>query len=213
MKAQIYAMLLEQGVPTSKIDQIFENVYNKSLTEVLEGDLISTRNKTWFRKGYAKCNIKDVVDTFIQTFNTNIVKAINEVNASTTDFDTADIDLTNLGSDYSNNDFSELYATGQNIKGFTYGTYEQKASGVIDSLRSQILIKAQNMCKANGIPFDAAIFTTMFENSKGIAIATATVDVATIGLGKMDTQLLVDTFLNDFKTNYTAWVQKEKAGK
>ena len=215
MKSQIYAMLLEQGVPTSKIDQVFENIYNKSLTEVLEGDLISTRNKTWFRKGYAKCNIKEVVDTFIQTFNTNIAKAIDEMNASTTDMDTVDLDMSVLGKGENGEDFTELYATGEVVKGVTRGSYEQKAKAVIDRLRAQLMIKARNMCNANGVEFDASIFTTMFENSKGIAVVAATKDIKfyNVSIGSIDTRQLVDTFLNDFKTNYTAWVNKEKVGK
>jgi len=175
MKSQIQAMLLENGVPTNKIDTIFENIYNKSLTETLESGLIATRNKTAFRKGYAKCNIKDVVDTFIQTFNTNIATTIDAMNASSTDLDTVDLDMTKLGKGENGEDFSELYATGQRVTTKKRGTdyYVRIAEQIIEKLRSQLMIKAQKMCKANGVEFDAAAFNTMFANAKGTAIAAA----------------------------------------
>ena len=40
-------------------------------------------------------------------------------------------------------------------------------------MKSQILTKAQNMCKANGVEFDNSVFETMFNNAKNKAVSAA----------------------------------------
>ena len=276
-KEQITKMLQEKGVNFDKIETIFENVFNTTKTEVCDSS-ISTRHKTAFRSGYAKFNTKDLVDNFINTFNDNISKAIEEMNKSDSDFDTIDLDFTQAGkvqageegtegeavTDDNGHDLSALYASGKSVttrkKGADY--YDSIADKMIERMKSQMLTKAKAMCTANGIAFDESVFTTMFNNAKasakkagvsgvgssgmkcsglasgtaaGAAIGTGTAAVlgtsigggagivAALGLGiaaltgrghhsssTLNTRTLLDTFVEQFKTNYTDWVEKQK---
>lgn len=295
MKAQIETMLAEKGVSFDKVATIFENVYNQSITETLNSDgMITGRGARGLgKKGKAYINIKDCVDTFITTFNTNIAKEMDAYNASDKDFDTIDLDFTQAGKDENGNtitdeatgkDVSELYASGETIttrkRGADY--YVTLAEQMVDNMKAQMQAKAKAMCTANNIEFDLTIFTTMFNNAKSIAVnaavtgitsdgasfggasaagsavcgtagavggtaATAAVVAAAkaggatgsfggpagiaigtavgvvvgavaglIGSGhhsssSLNTRTLLDTFSENFKTNYTNWVEAEKA--
>lgn len=207
MRAQINAMLLEKGVPADKIDTIFENVFNASMNEVFDAEgVISTKNKTWFRKGHAKCNIKDVVDKFVTTFNTKIETIINTMNASNTDFDTADIDYTVLGENYQN------YIQNEAQKSIKVEKVKAYAEEVINSLNATMMQKAKALCEANGVKFDMAVFTTMFNNSRGTAISNSVLEekLARVRRYYFETAVLVNNFVADFTKNYSEWVAKEK---
>ena len=172
-------MLQEKGVSFDKIETIFENVFNTTKTEVCDTS-INTRNKTAFRKGYAKFNTKELVDNFINTFNTNISKAIDDMNASDKDLDTIDLDFTQAGKnengeiikdEATGKDVSQLYAEGGSIttkkRGADY--YMTLADQMIERMKSQMLTKAKAMCTANGVEFDESAFTTIFNNAKATA--------------------------------------------
>ena len=185
MRAQINAMLMEKGISTDKIDQIFENVFNQSMTQTFEMEgIIKTQNKTWFRRGHARCDIKTVVDTFIQTFNTNMSKTMDEMNASKTDMDTQDLDYTQAGRRANGSpiidpdtgvNLTEAYADDKvlTVKGKGSDYYKSLAEQMIEGMRAQMLRKAETMCKANGVEFDAAIFNTKFNNAKMTAVNAA----------------------------------------
>ena len=290
MKAQITSMLEAKGISFDKIANIFENIYNQSISDTLNADgMITGRGARGLsKKGKAYINIKNMVDSFVNTFNTNIAKAINEMNASDKDMDTIDLDYTQAGKDENGNpitqdgvDISTLYASGKTLttkkKGEDY--YVSLAEKMIDNIKSQLLKKAKAMCDANGVTFDNKVFDTMFNNAKSIAInkgvtgvnaegasvsfggiaagtgagvaggvAHAAITVAAakagglagsfggpagiaIGAGigaivggiaslfgsgnhsscTLDTKTLLDTLTNEFKTNYTAWVETEAA--
>ena len=290
MKAQIESMLEAKGIPFEKIETVFENIYNQSVQDTLNAEgMITGRGARGFSsKGHAYLNTKDCVDAFINTFNTNIAKAIDEMNASDKDMDTIDLDYTQAGKDENGNpitqdgvDISTLYASGKTLttkkKGEDY--YVSLAEKMIDNMKSQLLKKAKAMCDANGVTFDNKVFDTMFNNAKSIAInkgvtgvnaegasvsfggiaagtgagvaggvAHAAITVAAakagglagsfggpagiaIGAGigaivggiaslfgsgnhsscTLDTKTLLDTLTNEFKTNYTAWVEAEAA--
>ena len=290
MKAQITSMLEAKGISFDKIANIFENIYNQSISDTLNADgMITGRGARGLsKKGKAYINIKNMVDSFVNTFNTNIAKAINEMNASDKDMDTIDLDYTQAGKDENGNpitqdgvDISTLYASGKTLttkkKGEDY--YVSLAEKMIDNMKSQLLKKAKAMCDANGVTFDNKVFDTMFNNAKSIAInkgvtgvnaegasvsfggiaagtgagvaggvAHAAITVAAakagglagsfggpagiaIGAGigaivggiaslfgsgnhsscTLDTKTLLDTLTNEFKTNYTAWVEAEAA--
>lgn len=263
-KAQITKMLQEKGVSFDKIETIFENVFNTTKTEVCDTS-INTRNKTAFRKGYAKFNTKELVDNFINTFNTNISKAIDDMNASDKDLDTIDLDFTQAGKDENGEiikdeatgkDVSQLYAEGGSIttkkRGADY--YMTLADQMIERMKSQMLTKAKAMCTANGVKFDESAFTTIFNNAKATAKNAGVSGIASnganfggaakagaiggaagilaaggIGLGAtllgaglakligsgrhssstLNTRTLLDTFAEQFKTNYTTWVEEQ----
>ena len=290
MKAQIKSMLEAKGIPFEKIETVFENIYNQSVADTLnaEGMITGRGARGLSKKGKAYINIKNMVDSFVNTFNTNIAKAIDEMNASDKDMDTIDLDYTQAGKDENGNpitqdgvDISTLYASGKTLttkkKGEDY--YVSLAEKMIDNMKSQLLKKAKAMCDANGVTFDNKVFDTMFNNAKSIAInkgvtgvnaegasvsfggiaagtgagvaggvAHAAITVAAakagglagsfggpagiaIGAGigaivggiaslfgsgnhsscTLDTKTLLDTLTNEFKTNYTAWVEAEAA--
>ena len=290
MKAQLQSMLEEKGISFDKIANIFENVYTQSVADTLnaEGMITGRGARGLSKKGKAYINIKNMVDSFVNTFNTNIAKAIDEMNASDKDMDTIDLDYTQAGKDENGNpitqdgvDISTLYAPGKTLttkkKGEDY--YVSLAEKMIDNMKSQLLKKAKAMCDANGVTFDNKVFDTMFNNAKSIAInkgvtgvnaegasvsfggiaagtgagvaggvAHAAITVAAakagglagsfggpagiaIGAGigaivggiaslfgsgnhsscTLDTKTLLDTLTNEFKTNYTAWVEAEAA--
>ena len=193
MKEQIQKMLQEKGIPFENIEQVFENIYNTTFTEVFNSDgMVSSKHKTWFRSGKASVNVKNFVDNFITTFNTNIAKAIDEMNKSSKDFDTIDIDFTQAGKDENGNaikdettgaDLSTLYASGKTITTKKHGAdyYVSIAEKMIDRMKSQMLKKAKAMCNANGVTFDESVFKTMFNNAKSIAVNAAVTGIDSDG--------------------------------
>ena len=196
-------MLKEKGVSFDKIAQVFENIYNQTAQEVLNSDgMITGRGARGLsRKGHAYINVKKMCDTFVDKFNENIENAINEMNASQTDFDTIDLNLgasvlnktedengnkTEIKDDAGNvinEDFAKAYASGKVLttkkRGAEY--YKPIAEQIINGLKSQILAKAKAMCTANGIEFNSSVFTTMFNNAKSIAVNAAVSGVTSKG--------------------------------
>lgn len=247
LKAQIENMLSEKGISFDKIANVFENVYNQSISDTLnaEGIITGRGARGWSSKGHAYINIKDCVDAFITTFNTNIAKAVDEMNASDKDFDTIDLDYTQAGKDENGNplideatgaDISTLYASGEILTNRNCGPdyYNDLAETMIDNMQSQILKKAKAMCDANGVEFDLAVFNTMFNNAKSVAVNAAVtgaddlknnigfedtqpkrqtlsiMETIIYATSSLDTKTLLDTFNEQFKTNYTNWVNSKK---
>lgn len=186
IKSQIETMLKEQGVAFDKIETVFENVYNQTAQEVLNSDgMITGRGARGLSsKGKANINVKTMVDTFVTTFNTNITKAVDEMNKSSKDMDTIDIDYSQAGKDENGNaikdettgvDLSTLYATGKTITTRKHGAdyYVSIAEKMVDRMKSQMLTKAKAMCSANGVEFDESAFQSMFNNAKSIAVNAA----------------------------------------
>ena len=197
IKAQIEAMLKEKGIPFDKIAQVFENVYNQTAQDTLnaEGMITGRGARGLGRKGKAYIDVKTLCDTFVTNFNTNIAKAIDEMNASNTDMDTYDIDYSAAGKDANGNtlydpatgaDLSQLYANGKTItvKGRGSDYYKTLAEQMIDNMKSQMLAKAKAMCDANGIEFDNTVFESMFNNAKLTAVNTAVT-----GTGKVSSKV------------------------
>lgn len=193
-KAQIETMLKKQGIPFEKIETIFENVYNQSAQEVLnsEGMITGRGARGLSSKGKAYINVKTMIDNFVTTFNTNIAKAIDEMNASNTDMDTIDLDYSQAGKDENGNaitdettgeDLSTLYASGKTITTRKHGAdyYVSIAEKMVDRMKSQMLTKARAMCEANGAEFDNEVFEAMFNNAKSIAVNTAVTGVTSSG--------------------------------
>ena len=229
IKSQIETMLKEQGIEFDKIATVFENVYNQTAQEVLNSDgMITGRGARGLSsKGKAHINVKTMVDTFITTFNTNIAKAIDEMNASNKDMDTIDLDFTQAGKDENGNEIKvlgtdksvgELYANNKKATktepfvGFIYlkqyqKQYQKQAEQIVNNMQVQMLNKAKAMCTANGVEFKEDIFNTMFNNAKSAAInagVTSNISTATLNV-----KTLLDTFTDNFKQNYSAWVEEE----
>lgn len=203
IRAQIEKMLKEKGVSFEKVEQVFENVYNQTAQDVLnsEGMITGRGARGLSRKGHAYINVKDLCDNFITKFNENISTAINEMNASQTDFDTIDLDFSsevlNKTEDEDGNkteikdgsgnvvtdDFAQAYASGKVLTTKKHGAdyYVTIAEQIIDGLRSQMLSKAKAMCQANGVEFDLSSFSTMFNNAKSIAVNAAVTGITSKG--------------------------------
>lgn len=220
-RAQITKMLEAKGVPFDKIATIFENVYNDSLNSTL-ADITSrkTNNRIMDKKKTYATNqgIQEIVQNFIAKFNTNIAQAIDDMNASNVDMDLQDLDYTALTkeevpTDESGNpinpeetpETSVLSTFGSNSK----GKIDENADKLCDRMKAQLLKKANNMCKANGIAFDNTAFTTIFNNAKMNA-KNAGVENFFFNVAHINTSKLIDTLTNEFKTNFTAWVEKQK---
>ena len=135
-------------------------------------------------KGKAYINVKTMIDNFVTTFNKNITKAVDEMNKSSKDMDTIDIDYSQAGKDENGNaikdettgeDLSTLYATGKTITTRKHGAdyYVSIAEKMVDRMKSQMLKKARAMCSANGVEFDEKAFQSMFDNAKLIAVNAA----------------------------------------
>ena len=224
IKSQIETMLKEQGIAFDKIATVFENVYNQTAQDVLNSDgMITGRGaRGMCSKGKAHIDVKTMVDNFITTFNTNIAKAIDEMNTSNKDMDIIDLDYSQAGKDENGTEMEvinsdktveELYdsntkASKSGIMAFVYvKQYQEQAGQIINNMQKQMLNKAKAMCEANGVEFKNDEFTAMFNNAKSIAVNagvtrsdfTATLNVKT----------LIDTFTDNFKQNYSTWVSTE----
>lgn len=224
MKAQIESMLEAKGIPFEKIETVFENIYNQSVQDTLnaEGMITGRGARGLSSKGHAYLNTKDCVDAFINTFNTNIVKTIDEMNGSNKDMDLWDIDYTQAVTDENGNVDQEMLNAIQD--GDTVTKIGRKDSGkeaaekMIYRLHSTMLMKAKAMCDANGVEFDLTVFNTMFNNAKSSAVAgsieTKNVFISYMQLVPETTinpQDLIKTFTTNFKDSYTVWVNAEAA--
>ena len=224
IKSQIETMLKEQGIAFDKIATVFENVYNQTAQDVLNSDgMITGRGaRGMSSKGKAHIDVKTMVDNFITTFNTNIAKAIDEMNSSNKDMDIIDLDYSQAGKDENGKEMEvlnsdktveELYNSNTNAS-VTGGMalvytqlYEKQAEKIINNMQKQMLNKAKAMCEANGIEFKNDEFTAMFNNAKSIAVnagITGNNFEVTINV-----KTLIDTFTDNFKQNYSTWVSTE----
>ena len=216
MKAQLQSMLEEKGISFDKIANIFENVYTQSVADTLNAEgMITGRGARGFSsKGHAYLNTKDCVDAFINTFNTNIAKAIEEMNGSNKDMDLWDIDYTQAVTDENGNIDQKMLDAIQDGDTVTrIGRKEEDAEKMIDRLQSTMLMKAKAMCDANGVEFDLTVFNTMFNNAKSSAVAGSieTKKALFLSITTINPQNLIKTFTTNFKDSYTAWVEAEAA--
>lgn len=216
MKAQLQSMLEEKGISFDKIANIFENVYTQSVADTLnaEGMITGRGARGLSSKGHAYLNTKDCVDAFINTFNTNIAKAIDEMNGSNKDMDLWDIDYTQAVTDENGNIDQKMLDAIQDGDTVTrIGRKEEDAEKMIDRLQSTMLMKAKAMCDANGVEFDLTVFNTMFNNAKSSAVAGSieTKKALFLSITTINPQNLIKTFTTNFKDSYTVWVNAEAA--
>ena len=223
-KAQIESMLKEQGISFDKIETVFENVYNQSAQDVLNSDgMITGRGARGLSsKGKAHINVKTMLDSFATTFNTNIAKAIDEMNKSSKDMDTIDIDYSQAGKDENGNavnvlgsdkSVEELYNSNGTVTKTSIGAviYEQRfkmqAKQMVNNMQTQMLNKAKAMCEANGVTFDNESFTTIFNHAREVSVNSGV--TRNNFTTNFNVKTILDTFTDNFKTNYTTWVETE----
>ena len=219
MKAQLQSMLEEKGISFDKIANIFENVYTQSVADTLNAEgMITGRGARGFSsKGHAYLNTKDCVDAFINTFNTNIAKAIDEMNGSNKDMDLWDIDYTQAVTDENGNIDQKMLNAIQDGDTVTKigrkDSVKEDAEKMLDRLQSTMRMKAKAMCDANGVEFDLTVFNTMFNNAKSSAVAGSieTKKALFLSITTINPQNLIKTFTTNFKDSYTVWVNAEAA--
>ena len=219
MKAQLQSMLEEKGTSFDKIANIFENVYTQSVADTLNAEgMITGRGARGFSsKGHAYLNTKDCVDAFINTFNTNIAKAIDEMNGSNKDMDLWDIDYTQAVTDENGNIDQKMLNAIQDGDTVTKigrkDSVKEDAEKMLDRLQSTMRMKAKAMCDANGVEFDLTVFNTMFNNAKSSAVAGSieTKKALFLSITTINPQNLIKTFTTNFKDSYTVWVNAEAA--
>ncbi len=219
MKAQLQSMLEEKGISFDKIANIFENVYTQSVADTLNAEgMITGRGARGFSsKGHAYLNTKDCVDAFINTFNTNIAKAIDEMNGSNKDIDLWDIDYTQAVTDENGNIDQKMLNAIQDGDTVTKigrkDSVKEDAEKMLDRLQSTMRMKAKAMCDANGVEFDLTVFNTMFNNAKSSAVAGSieTKKALFLSITTINPQNLIKTFTTNFKDSYTVWVNAEAA--
>ncbi len=221
---QIKSNLESKGISFDMIEVIFNNVYKQSVTDTLstEGLITGRGARGMSKKGHAYCNTADAVNTFINIFNTNMTTAINEMNASSTDMDVQDIDYTQAAEDAKVRD--EVKDALDKNDNYTIGSWcnlneylVEVAESLIDALKSQMLRKAVSMCNANNIEFDQAVFDAMFTNARGLTVSknvTTEIEHEFFGIkyykSTFNPNTLMTSFVNDFRTEYSAWVESQK---
>ena len=211
-------MLASKGISFEKVEEVFENVYNQTVIETLNAEsMITGRGARGFSsKGEACIDVKTLCDTFVTNFNANMTKAIDEMNSSNTDMDLIDLDFDELNEikDKDGNpvkseiDFAASYANGTKIEGSPLDI-KFKARHVVHKMQAQLLNKARNMCNANGVEFDKAIFDTIFNNASATALSKG-IARDSIFKSSLNTRVFINTLTAEFKTNYTNWVEKKK---
>ncbi len=192
-KKQIQEKLQAQGIPYSRIENIFENVYNNTVVETLNTEnMITGRGARGLSsKGHAYIKVQQLLNTFIDKFNSNIETAVDSMNKSQMDMDTIDMDLKHLDEDGSgnkiktenNDDIVKAYQTGKILKTRKCGAdyYNDIAEQILEGLKKQLLAKAKAMCKANSIEFDQTTFDSVFEKAKTKAVEACVAGITSKG--------------------------------
>ena len=104
IKQNLKERMENYGLSFDKIETIFNNVYNYSVNNLPESAKITSENNNW---PYNKNNTIDI-NAFVEFFNSNMTKALEEMNKSDKDFDLQNIDISNI-SDFNSKYFSTYY--------------------------------------------------------------------------------------------------------
>ena len=200
LKKQITEKLKAQGVSFEKIQTVFDNAFKAAINGAVD-ECVDGKHSTLFRSSKSWFNTKDLVDSFINKFNSVLPSYVEEFKNSQEEFTAVDIDFTVLGKDEKGKyvtdadgkpatdadgnkiDFEKLYTTGQTItvkkRGADYFT--SVAEKILDGLKAQMMQKARTLCLSKGVEFNMDKFNTMFNNAKGIAVAAAVSGVDSSG--------------------------------
>lgn len=207
------------GIPFEKFEVLFEKVFTESIAVTLEkclsikDQLLNVFDKVTF-------NVKDLIDTFITTFNELLAQNIDQMNASQSDMDLMDIDPSLMEADeekltYTSNPMASSNKR-ENYRINKTDELAKTANRMLDRLKDTMLAKAKALCEANGVEFNQAKFDEIFANSKQIATTAAISSkrIKKMWRDKMEVTLndttLFNTFTTTFKENYTVWVDSQK---
>lgn len=190
LKSQITAQLQAMGLKFADIENIFNNVFNRTAWDTVNS----------FDKGLRiRYNVADLVNKFIEDFNKNLDKVIADVNASDKDLDLADMDYTQILKNYDVESGSEVNAGKKNAA-------VEQAQEIASLLKAQLQAKARTMCAANGITYSENSFNTQFNNAVAYAIENCDMNNRA---KKYNPQDFITAFLTKFEQNYTSWVERQ----
>ncbi len=222
-KQQVTEQLNALGISFKEMEGLFENSFNKALTETLE---TCVECKKWWNIGFqASFNVKELVDTFIAKFNEIFSAEMKDMNTSEKDLDINTIDLSSCYTNKNgtvNEELQEALENGTTIDkkvglfssaSKTKGAMESLANDMIERLQSEMLSKAKAMCRANGVKFDSEVFQNIFENAKEQAVLSSITEKRDNIFSRkrivFDPQGCINTFLTTFENAYTDWVNSE----
>ncbi|MBE7711797.1 MAG: hypothetical protein E7Z92_06640 [Cyanobacteria bacterium SIG31] len=230
LKEQFYAAVkadLEKlGIPTDSLDVVFEDVFASTVEQTISQSL-TIKDKKWDRDNCfdaASFNVKELVNNFVTNFNTNIAAKIDAITEFKTDLDLQDIDPAQMkAEEYTTSVLSEPLGTKKKRKNWAEGelpAMADTAAKMIDNLKDTMLAKAKAMCEANGIEFNSEAFNEIFVKARTSAVSASVHSVEIDRAWKrdqqqvyIDTTQLFNTFTTNFKEQYTAWVEGQKAKK
>lgn len=216
---QITTMLESKGMKFEDIKTEFDNVWTQSIEDALNTDgMITGRGARGLSsKGKAYINIKDMVNKFDEVFQASIKTAVDaKVEANKTgEMYLGDLDLSAINIEDKSGKLTnarELYFNGNST--FCHGSnyFAKIAEQMIDKLKDQMLTKAKTMCSKKGVTFDQSSFDKIFNSAKMQGVSTSqqsSVMLKVLNISRLNTQNLVNTFTEQFKTNYTNWVDTE----
>ena len=216
---QITTMLESKGMKFEDIKTEFDNVWTQSIEDALNTDgMITGRGARGLSsKGKAYINIKDMVNKFDEVFQASIKTAVDaKVEANKTgEMYLGDLDLSAINIEDKSGKLTnarELYFNGKST--FCHGSnyFTKIAEQMIDKLKDQMLTKAKTMCSKKGVTFDQSSFDKIFNSAKMQGVSTSqqsSVMLKILNISRLNTQNLVNTFTEQFKTNYTNWVDTE----
>lgn len=216
---QITTMLESKGMKFEDIKTEFDNVWTQSIEDALNTDgMITGRGARGLSsKGKAYINIKDMVNKFDEVFQASIKTAVDaKVEANKTgEMYLGDLDLSAINIEDKSGKLTnarELYFNGNST--FCHGSnyFTKIAEQMIDKLKDQMLTKAKTMCSKKGVTFDQSSFDKIFNSAKMQGVSTSqqsSVMLKILNISRLNTQNLVNTFTEQFKTNYTNWVDTE----
>lgn len=216
---QITTMLESKGMKFEDIKTEFDNVWTQSIEDALNTDgMITGRGARGLSsKGKAYINIKDMVNKFDEVFQASIKTAVDaKVEANKTgEMYLGDLDLSAINIEDKSGKLTnarELYFNGNST--FCHGSnyFAKIAEQMIDKLKDQMLTKAKTMCSKKGVTFDQSSFDKIFNSAKMQGVSTSqqsSVMLRILNVSRLNTQNLVNTFTEQFKTNYTNWVETE----
>ena len=198
LKTQITSQLKAKGLNYSEINNVLNNVYDNAF------DLASIRavnnnvsDADWYSMSSMTTNPKNLVDTFFNEFNKVINEYIDNKNTSSKDFDTQDIDYHSC---YDNNNSRYSYLTGATISRLA----ESDVKAGCEKIKAQLLTKAKEYCKNNGITFNQNVFDNYYNSA--YSNATKKNDNGSYHSMYQITHELAENFKKDF----VAWADSKK---
>lgn len=152
-KLQITEQMAAQGLSFNDIEAVFNNTYNDSVNEYIDNLASSissnTKSKSVVSGIFAFLELSNSlnINDFVQLFNNNMVKNLEDMNKSDIDFDIQNIDMTSP--------IAGMIRSGRGVL----------ANKALRELKPNVEAEAQRMCQANNVTYDSQIFNQIYSSS------------------------------------------------